>query len=132
MCTATFLTARGGGRRSAIPLEAADLEVVVPNKALEAQRVEILRQDLPARFDTGASGGPLPGDTITLALTAFEARTDMLEHTRAASNGAPRAVRVKTPEEKWGAVLEGALRMHGCVDASGLPPVYAALATTQK
>ena len=69
---------------------------------------------------------------MTLALSAFEARTDMLERTRAASDGAPRAVRVKTPEEKWGAVLEGALRMHRCVDASGLPPVYAALATTPK
>ena len=40
--------------------------------------------------------------------------------------------RVKTPEEKWGAVLEGSLRMHGCVDAIGLPPVYAALVTTPK
>ena len=54
---------------------------------------------------------------MTLALTAFEARPDMLERTCAASNGAPRAVRVKTTEEKWGAVLEGALHMHGCVDA---------------
>ena len=69
---------------------------------------------------------------MTLSLSAFEARTDMLEPTRAASDGAPRAVRVKTPEEKWGAVLEAALRMHGCVDASGLPPVYAALAATPK
>ena len=67
---------------------------------------------------------------MTLALTAFEARTDMLEHTRVASNGAPRVVRVKTPEEKWGAALEGALCMHGCIDASGLPPVYSALAAT--
>ena len=69
---------------------------------------------------------------MTLTLTAFEARTDMVERTRAASDGAPRAVRVKTREEKWGAVLEGALRMHGCVDASSIPPVYAALATTPK
>ena len=69
---------------------------------------------------------------MTLALSAFEARTDMLEHTRTASDGSPRAVRVKTPEDKWGVVLEGALRMHGCVDASGLPPVYAALAATPK
>ena len=45
---------------------------------------------------------------------------------------ASRAVRVKTPEEKWGPVLEGALRMHGCIDASGLPPVYAALVATMK
>ena len=28
--------------------------------------------------------------------------------------------------------MEGALRMHGCVDASGLPPVYTALAATPK
>ena len=28
--------------------------------------------------------------------------------------------------------MEGALRMHGCVDASGLPPVYAALAAIPK
>ena len=54
----------------------------------------------------------------------------MLERTCAPSNGAPRAVRVKTPEEKWGAVFEGALRMHGCVDASGLSPMYATLAAT--
>ena len=72
------------------------------------------------------------GDAMTLALSAFEARTDMLERTRAASDGAPRAIRIKTPEERWGAVLEGALRMHRCVDASGLPPVYAALAATPK
>ena len=55
---------------------------------------------------------------------------DMLERICAASDGAPRVVRVKTPEEKWGAVLEGVLRMHGYVDASSLPPVYAALAMT--
>ena len=69
---------------------------------------------------------------MTLALSAFEARTDMLERTRAASDGAPRAIRIKTPKERWGSVLEGVLRMHGCVDASGLPPVYAALAATPK
>ena len=69
---------------------------------------------------------------MTLAITAFEARPDRLKRTRAASDGTPRAVRMKTPEEKWGAVLEGALRMHGCVDVSGLPPVYAALAATPK
>ena len=69
---------------------------------------------------------------MTLALTAFEARMGMLKRTRTASDGAPRAVRVKTPEEKWGAVLEGVLRMHGCVDASVLPPVYAAFAATPK
>ena len=69
---------------------------------------------------------------MTLALTVFEACTDMIKCTRAASDGAPRAVRVKMPEERWGAVLEGALRMHGCVDASGLPLVYAALAAKLK
>ena len=73
-----------------------------------------------------------PGDTMTLARTASEVHTDMLERTCAASDGSPRAVRVKIPEEKWGAVLEGALRMNGCVDASGLLPVYAALAATLK
>ena len=83
---------------SAIPFEAADLEVVALDKALEAQWMEILRQDLLARFGTGALGGPSLGDTMTLALTVFEARTDMLEHTRAPSDGAPRAVRVKTPK----------------------------------
>ena len=60
---------------SAILFATADLEVVAPDKVLEAQRMEILRRDLPARFDTGASGGPLLGDAMTLALTAFEART---------------------------------------------------------
>ena len=63
----------------AILFEASDLDVVAPDKALEAQRMEILRRNLPARFDTGSSGGPSPGDAMTLALTAFEARTDMLE-----------------------------------------------------
>ena len=43
---------------SAIPFMTADLEVVAPDKALEAQRMEILRMNLPARFDTRASGGP--------------------------------------------------------------------------
>ena len=117
---------------SVIPFEASDLEVVAPDKALEAQRTEILRRDLPARFNTGASGGPSPGDAMALALSAFEARKDVLDRTRAASDGVPRAVRVKTPKEKWAAVLEGALCMHGCVDASGLPPVYAALDATPK
>ena len=56
----------------------------------------------------------------------------MLECTCAASDGATRALRVKTPEERWGAMLEGALRMHGCVNASGLQPVYAELALTPK
>ena len=37
---------------------------------------------------------------MTLALTAFEARTDMLKRIRAASNGDQRALRVKTPEEQ--------------------------------
>ena len=78
-----------------ILFEAADLKVVAPDKALEAQRMEILRQDLPACFDTRASGGPSPGDAMTLILAAFEACTDMLEVTCAASDGAPRAVRVK-------------------------------------
>ena len=77
----------------------------------------------PIRFDMVASGGPSPENAMTLALTGFEARTDMLERTRAANGGAPRSVRVKTPEDRWGVVLEGALCMHGCVDASGLPPV---------
>ena len=117
---------------SAILFEAADLKVVTTDKALDAQWMEILQRDLPTLFDTGASGGPSPGDAMTLALTAFEARTDMLERTRAASNGAPRAVKVKTPQEKWGVVLEGALCMQGCLDANGLPSVYAALATTPK
>ena len=54
----------------------------------------------------------MPGDAMTIALSAFEARTDMLKRTRAASDGAPRSVRVKTLEVKWGAVLEGTLRMH--------------------
>ena len=67
--------------------------------------MEILRKDLPSRFDTGASEGTLPRDAMTLALSSFEARTDMIERNRSASNGAPRAVRVKTPEEKWGALL---------------------------
>ena len=56
----------------AIPFETADLEVVAPNKALEAQRMEILRRDLPARFITGALGGPSLGDAMTLSFTAFE------------------------------------------------------------
>ena len=116
----------------AISFATATLEVVAPDKALEAQRMEILRRYLPARFDTGASGGLLPGEAVTLALMAFEARTDMIERTRVASDGSPRALRMKTPEERWGAVLEGAIRIHGCVDASGLPPVYAALAATPK
>ena len=68
--------------------------------------MKILQRDIPARFDTGASGGPSPGDAMTLALSSFEARTDMLKGIYVASDGAPRAVRVKTPEEKWGAVLE--------------------------
>ena len=81
-----------------IPFETSDVEVVAPDKALEAQQMEILRRYLPARFNTGALGGPLPGDAMTLVLTKFEARTDMFEHTRADSNGASRAVRLKTPE----------------------------------
>ena len=85
---------------SAIPFATADLEVVAPDKALEAQQMEILRRDIPARFDTGASGGLSPGDVMTLALTAFEARTDILDRTCVASDGALRALRVKTPEER--------------------------------
>ena len=54
----------------------------------------------------------------------------MLECTCAASDGPPRAVIVKMLEEKWGGVLEGALRMHGCVDVIGLLLVHAALAAT--
>ena len=95
-----------------ITFEASDLEVFAPDKALEAQRMEILQRDLPARCNMGALGGPSTGDAMTLALSAFEARTDILKRNRAASDGAPRAVRVKTPEEIWGAVLEGALRIH--------------------
>ena len=82
----------------AILFESFYLEVVAPDKAPEAQRMEILQRDLPARFDKGALEGPSPGDAMTLALTAFEARTGMLECTRAASDGSPRAVRVKTPD----------------------------------
>ena len=117
---------------SAIPFATAKLEVIALDKELEAQRMEIPQRDLPARFDTGASGGPSPGDAMNLTLMAFEARTDMLERTRVASDASPRALRVKTPEDRWGAVLEGTLRIHGCVDASGLPPVYAALSAKSK
>ena len=85
---------------ASIPFATADLEVVALDKALEAQRMEILQRDLPARFDTGALGGLSLGDAMTLALTAFEARTDMLECTRVASNVAPRMLRVKTPEKR--------------------------------
>ena len=84
-----------------ILFEAADLKVVAPDKSLEAQRMDILRRDLPARFDAGDLGGPSAGDAMTLALSAFEARTDMLERTRAASDGAPRAIRIKTPRKRW-------------------------------
>ena len=42
-----------------IPLAAADLEVVSPDKSLEAQRMEILRRDLPAHLDVRALGGGL-------------------------------------------------------------------------
>ena len=94
--------------------------------------MEILRRGLPACFNTGASGGLSLGDAMTLVLMAFEARTDMLKRTRVASNAAPNVLRMKTPEERWGTVSEGALRIHRCVDASGLPLVYAALATTPK
>ena len=93
----SFLRA-AGVEGSAIPFATADLEVVAPDKVLEAQRMDILQRDLLPRFDTGSSRGPLPGDAMTLALTSFEARTDMLERTRVASDGAPRALRVKTPE----------------------------------
>ena len=40
----------------AIPFETANLEVVAPDKALEAQLMEILRRDLPAHLNTGSSG----------------------------------------------------------------------------
>ena len=83
---------------SAIPFVTADFEVVAPDKALEAQRMEILRRYIPARLDTGVPGGPSPGDAMTIALTEFEARMDMLDCTRVASDGAPRALRVKTLE----------------------------------
>ena len=75
-----------------IQFVAADLEVVTPDKYLEAQWMEILRRDLPARFNAGALGGGSAGDAMTLALSAFEVRTDMLKRTRAASDGAPRAI----------------------------------------
>ena len=91
---------------SVILFEASDLEVVAPDKTIEAQQMEILQRDLPTRFDTESLRGPSAGDAMTLALSAFETRTDMPERTRAASYGAPRAVRVKTPEERWGAELE--------------------------
>ena len=81
---------------SVIPFEASDLEVLAPDKDLKSQRMEILRRNLPARFDTRALGGLSPGEAMTLALSTFEARTDMLECTRAASDVPPRAVRVKT------------------------------------
>ena len=90
---------------SAISFATADLEVFAPDKAMEAQRMEIIRRDIPARFDMGSSGGLSPGDAMTLALTASEARIDMLKRTRVESYAAPRVVRVKTPEERWGAVL---------------------------
>ena len=44
-----------------IPFEVSDLEVVAPDKALEAQRMEILQRDLPARFDAGSLGGASAG-----------------------------------------------------------------------
>ena len=44
---------------------------------------------------------------MTLVLTAFEARRDMLEHTSVASDASQTFLRVKTPEDRWGAVLEG-------------------------
>ena len=44
-----------------IPFAAADLEVVAPDKSLEAQQMEILQRDLPARFDAGALGGGING-----------------------------------------------------------------------
>ena len=46
---------------SMIPFEAADLEVVAPDKSLEAQRMEILRRDLLAHFDAKALGEPSGG-----------------------------------------------------------------------
>ena len=39
---------------------------------------------------------------MTLARTVFEARTDILERTHVASDGAPRALGVKNLEERWG------------------------------
>ena len=56
-----------------VPFEASDLEVVVPDKALEleAHRMEILRRYLHARFDTGALGGPSLRYAMLLALAAF-------------------------------------------------------------
>ena len=54
---------------------------------------------------------------MTLANSAFEARTDMLERTRAASNGAPRVVRIKNSGGEMGiSTRERAphARMRGC------------------
>ena len=62
--------------------------------------MEILKRYLPVRFDAGALGGTSAGNAMALALSAFEVRTDMLRRTHAASDGAPRAIRIKTPEEK--------------------------------
>ena len=56
---------------SAILFATAELKVVAPDKALEAQRMEILRRDLYVRFDIGVSGDPSPGGAMTLALTAL-------------------------------------------------------------
>ena len=44
-----------------IPFEAYDLEVVAPDKVLEDQRMEILRRDLPVRFDKRSFGGAFGG-----------------------------------------------------------------------
>ena len=57
MRTVTCLSARGGSGRFGHLFEASDLEVVAPDKALEAQRMEILRKDLPVLFDAEALGG---------------------------------------------------------------------------
>ena len=80
---------------SVILFEASDLDVVTPDKALEAQRMDILRRYIPVLFDAEALGGASTGDAMMLALSAFEARTDMLDHTRSARNGDPRALRIK-------------------------------------
>ena len=97
MCASPLVSRAAAVEGTAILFAIADLEVVAPEKALDAQQMVILQRDLPARFDTEASGVLSLRDVMTLALTAFEARTDMIERTRVASNADPKVLRVKTP-----------------------------------
>ena len=64
---------------SAIPFETANLEVVTPDKALEAQRMEILRRDLPAHLYTGSLGPKLA--TLFRSRSEFR-RGDDIPYTR--------------------------------------------------